>query len=253
MNSDRIASWRIRAMPLKVIGAGFGRTGTLSLKVALEQLGFAKCYHMTEAFAKPDHVKLWDAAVRGATVDWEALFQGYQATVDWPGCSFYQEYRRLYPEARVILTVRDPERWYDSVRQTIYPMKPPFPAWILPFLPRLRSFLGLTKRLIWEGVFRGRFDDRAHAIEVFNRHIEEVKRVVPKDRLLVYEVSEGWGPLCSFLGVPVPENQPFPHLNDVAEFQARIRKGKRILLIIAFTIVGTVALIVGSLTSRLFL
>ncbi len=239
-------------MPLKVIGAGFGRTGTLSLKIALEQLGFAKCYHMTEVFAKPNHIKLWDAAARGEPVDWEALFQGYLATVDWPGCNFYQEYHRLYPEAKVILTVRDPERWYDSVRQTIFPMKEAFPAWIVPFLPRLHWFLRMVKRLIWENVFRGRFDDRAYAIEVFNRHIEAVKRVVPKDQLLVYEVREGWGPLCSFLGVPVPENQPFPHVNDTAEFQARIRKDKRNLLILAFTIVGIVVLVVGWLASRLF-
>ena len=240
-------------MPLKVIGAGLGRTGTLSLKVALEQLGFAKCYHMTEVFAKPEYVGLWDAAARGEPVDWEALFQGYQATVDWPCCNFYQEYLRLYPEAKVILTVRDPERWYDSARQTILRQQRAFPVWILPFFPRLRSFLRLTERLIWEGVFRGRFEDRAYAIEVFNRHIEEVKRAVPKDRLLVYEVSEGWRPLCSFLGVEIPENQPFPHLNDAAEFQARIRKGKRNLWIIAFTIVGTVVLVVGWLASRLFL
>jgi len=239
-------------MPLKVIGAGLGRTGTLSLKVALEQLGFAKCYHMTEVFAKPEYVGLWDAAARGEPVDWEALFQGYQATVDWPCCNFYQEYLRLYPEAKVILTVRDPERWYDSARQTILRQQRAFPVWILPFFPRLRSFLRLTERLIWEGVFRGRFEDRAYAIEVFNRHIEEVKRAVPKDRLLVYEVSEGWRPLCSFLGVEIPENQPFPHLNDAAEFQARIRKGKRNLWIIAF-LVGAVVLVVGWLASRLFL
>jgi hypothetical protein len=239
-------------MPLKVIGAGFGRTGTLSLKVALEQLGFARCYHMTEVFTKPHHVKLWDASAQGKPVDWEALFQGYQATVDWPGCNFYQEYLRLYPEAKVVLTVRDPQRWYDSVRQTIYPVKPPFPAWMLPCFPGLRRFLLMVKRLIWEGVFQGRFDDRAHAIEVFNRHNEEVKRVVPKDQLLVFEVSQGWGPLCSFLGVPTPEGKPFPHLNDTAEFQARIRKGKRIFLTVAFTTVATVVLVVGWLAIRLF-
>src|SRR4051812_50209280 len=134
-------------MPLKVIGAGLGRTGTLSLKVALEKLGFDRYYHVTEVIAHPDHVPVWEAAGRGEPVDWEALFRGYQATVDWPGCSFYQEYFRLYPEARVILTVRDPERWYDSVCQTIYPKQPHFPDWILPFLPRLRRFLNMAKRL----------------------------------------------------------------------------------------------------------
>src|SRR5258707_11516938 len=191
MRSDRIRRRESIAMPLKVIGAGFGRTGTLSLKVALERLGFAKCYHMTEVFAKPDHVKLWDAAARGEPVDWEALFRGYQATVDWPGCNFYQEYLRLYPDAKVILTVRDPERWYDSARQTIYYVRQAFPGWLTPFLPRMGRFRPMIDRLIWVGMFHGRFEDRSHTIEVFNRHNEEVKQVVPNDRLLVYEVSEG--------------------------------------------------------------
>src|SRR4051812_19647780 len=157
-------------MPLKVIGAGLGRTGTMSLKVALEGLGFAKCYHMVEVLAHPEHVPVWDAAGRGESVDWEMLFRGYQATVDYPGCNFYQEYLRLYPEAKVILTVRDPERWYDSARQTIYQASRAFPRWVTRFLPRLRRFLGMTDRLIWDGMFRGRFDDKTYAIEVFHRH-----------------------------------------------------------------------------------
>ena len=115
-------------MPLKVIGAGLGRTGTMSLKVALEGLGFDRCYHMVEVLAHPEHVRVWDAASRGEPVDWEALFRGYRATVDYPGCNFYQEYLRLYPEAKVILTVRDPGRWYDSARQTIYQASRAFPA-----------------------------------------------------------------------------------------------------------------------------
>ena len=134
---------------------------------------------MTEVFSRPEYVRVWDAAARGEPVDWESLFRGYQATVDWPGCNFYREFLRLYPEAKVILTVRDPERWYDSARQTIYCQLRAFPAWVMPFLPRMRRFLRMTERLIWEGVFRGRFEDRAFAVEVFNRHTEEVKRVVP--------------------------------------------------------------------------
>ena len=115
------------AKSLKVIGAGLGRTATLSLKVALERLGLDKCYHMTEIFAQPDHVGLWDAAGRGRPVDWEALFRGYQATVDWPGCHFYRDFLARYPDANVILTVRDPERWYDSARQTSYAVRTAFP------------------------------------------------------------------------------------------------------------------------------
>jgi hypothetical protein len=238
-------------MPLKVIGAGFGRTGTLSLKVALEQLGFVKCYHMTEVFSRPEYVGLWDAAARGEPVDWESLFRGYQATVDWPGCNFYREFLRLYPEAKVILTVRDPEGWYDSARQTIYRQQRAFPAWAMPFLPRLRRFLRLTQRLIWEGVFRGRFEDRAFAVEVFKRHTEEVKRVVPPERLLVYEVKEGWGPLCSFLGVPIPEGKPFPHLNDAEEFRSRIRRGTFVVRAVACSVVGALALIVAWIVVKL--
>jgi hypothetical protein len=238
-------------MPLKVVGAGFGRTGTLSLKVALEQLGFARCYHMTEVFARPEHVGLWDAAGMGKSVDWEVLFQGYQATVDWPACNFYADLLRTYPDAKVILTVRDPERWYDSASQTIFRQQRAFPAWLLPLFPRLRTFLRLTERQIWEGVFQGRFEDRSFAVEVFKRHIEEVRQVVPPDQLLVYEVSEGWGPLCSFLGVPVPEGSPFPRLNDAAEFRARIRRGVLIVRTLAFTILGVVALLLGWLALEL--
>jgi hypothetical protein len=238
-------------MPLKVIGAGFGRTGTLSLKVALEQLGFARCYHMTEIFAQPDHVGPWDDAGRGRPVDWEALFRGYQATVDWPACNFYAELLRTYPDAKVILTVRDPERWYDSASQTIFRQQGAFSAWMLPFFPRLRSFLRLTERHIWKGVFQGRFEDRPFAVQVFNRHNEEVKCSVPPDRLLVYEVGEGWGPLCDFLGVPVPDGQPFPRLNDAAEFRARIRRGVLIVRTIAFTVLGALALILAWLASRI--
>jgi hypothetical protein len=238
-------------MPLKVIGAGLGRTGTLSLKVALEQLGFARCYHMTEVLAHPEHIPVWDAAARGEPVDWEALFRGYQATVDWPGCNFYAELLRLYPEARVILTVRDPDRWYDSARQTIYYVRHAIPAWLAPLLPRMRRFRPMLDRLIWVGMFHGRFEDRLYAIEVFRRHKEQVKRSVPPDRLLVYEVGEGWGPLCAFLGVPVPEGQPFPHLNDAAEFRARIRRGALIVRTIALAIGGTAALLLAWLARRL--
>src|SRR5262249_37024332 len=136
-------------MPIKVIGAGLGRTGTLSLKVALEELGFVKCYHMIEVFAHFGHVPVWDAATRGQPVDWDELFRGYQATVDWPSCSFYEELMRRYPDAKVILTVRDPERWYESVRQTIFFVRHAFPGWVRLFFPRMRRFVHMVNRLIW--------------------------------------------------------------------------------------------------------
>ncbi len=238
-------------MPIKLIGAGFGRTGTLSLKTALEELGFRQCYHMTEVVAHLDHARTWDAAARGQPVDWDELFKGYQATVDWPGCAFYQELMHQYPDAKVILTVRDPERWYESVQQTIYHVRRAFPAWMRLPMPRMRHFVGMVDRLIWQGCFQGRFEDKPFAIDVFNRHNEQVRSVVPSTRLLVYQVQEGWEPLCTFLGVPVPDGKPFPHLNDAAEFRARILRMSRTMRIVGFTVLGLVVVALALVTARL--
>ena len=137
---------------------------------------------------------------------------------------FYRELAEKYPEAKVILTVRDPERWYDSMRQTIHLLGTTIPTWtVLLLSPRQRVFQRMLDRLR-DRLFRGRFEDRAFAIDVFNRHNEQVRRDLPADRLLVYEISQGWGPLCAFLGVPVPEGKPFPHLNAAAAFRARINR-----------------------------
>lgn len=223
-------------MALEVIGAGFGRTGTLSLKAALETLGFGPCYHMVELLAQPERVQHWEAAERGRPVDWEALFEGYRAAVDFPA---YRQYRALaehYPQAKVILTVREPAAWYHSVRTTTYSANPPLLrtalfALRLPFSARLRRLLRALNlaRGVWRKDFGGRFENRDHALEIYRAHLLEVERVVPKARLLVYDVREGWGPLCTFLGVPVPE-LPFPHLNDRASFGQSVRRSSRELL-----------------------
>jgi len=209
-------------MSLKVIGAGFGRTGTLSLAAALEELGFDRCYHMREVLAHLKHAPRWSAARRQEPLDWDALFTGYQAAVDWPPCAFYRELMDRYPDAKVILTVRDAERWYESARQTIWHVRNAFlpAAWLLP---PMRRFTRMLDDVVWIGTFQGRFADKDYALAVFARHIEEVCRTVPPDRLLVYEVSQGWEPLCRFLGVPAPADRPFPHLNDSAEFHRRLR------------------------------
>jgi hypothetical protein len=233
-------------MSIQIIGAGLGRTGTLSLKAALEELGFAKCYHMVEVLARLDDARTWDGAISGEPVDWDRLFAGYQATVDLPSCLFYRELLAKYPEAKVILTVRDPERWYDSARKTIYFARSAFPKWASVLNPRMRVFGRMINRL-WDRMFQGRFEDRAFAIDVFNRHNEQVRRDVPADRLLVYEISQGWGPLCVFLGVPVPEGKPFPHLNDAAEFRARIERGARIVRTIGYAALGAAALVLIAL------
>ena len=199
---------------LRVIGAGFGRTGTLSLKVALEQLGFGPCYHMAEVVAHPAHVALWRAIGDGHPADWAALFRGYQAAVDLPASEYDEQLLHAYPQAQVVLTVRDPQQWYESASSTIFrvgqeerPFEPP-PG----FMEMVGAMMG---RFFPQGV-----DDRAAAIAAFERHNRQVQERVPPARLLVYEVREGWEPLCHFLGVSVPDS-PFPHLNDRQEFQGR--------------------------------
>jgi len=205
-------------MTLAVIGAGFGRTGTLSLKLALEKLGLGPCYHMVEVFQNPSHPDLWSAAADGELPDWDRLFEGYRASVDWPGCSFWSELAASHPEARVILTLRDSERWYDSVRDTIYAMmmQPPDGA-----EPVVLSQLSMARKLVLDQTFGGRFEDRAHAIAVYEAHNRRVQESIPPERLLVYAVSEGWEPLCRFLDRSAPD-EPFPHVNSTEEFRSHV-------------------------------
>ena len=217
-------------MGLDIIGAGFGRTGTTSLKAALERLGFGPCYHMTELFEHPEHLEAWRAAVRGDPVDWEGPLKHYRSTLDWPGAPFYENLMQAYPEARVILTVRDPGSWHESTLNTIYEMNrtassPLFSlmSWFVPRVRNIKRAVGIVDDLAWQDAFGGRFEDREHAISVFNEWNERVKKRVPAEKLLVYDVKEGWGPLCEFLGVEAPEGEPFPHLNDTGIFRRRVR------------------------------
>ncbi len=223
-------------MALKVIGAGHGRTGTLSLKAALEELGFGPCYHMVELLAHPERVSYWEAAERGEAVSWNDLFEGYAAGLDFPVFRYYDTLAERYPDAKIILTVRDPERWYESALNTIYRAGPPplqkaLMAFQLPFSPRLRKLIRAFRLAdkVWQKDFGGRFKDKAYALAAYKAHNERVKQLIPPDRLLVYEVSEGWEPLCAFLGVPVPD-KPFPRLNDRLSFKENQRRDPRDLL-----------------------
>ena len=207
-------------MPLKVIGAGFGRTGTLSLKIALERIGFGPCYHMMEVFPRPDHVAKWHRLAFEQSMDWDEIFRGFHATVDWPAARWWREIAAHFPDAKVLLSVRDPEAWYKSVTDTIYqPMKSPAPDGA-PELVRLQS--EMARKAILSETFDNRFEDKAHTIEVFQKHNQAVRDAIDPARLLVFNVREGWGPLCRFLEAPIPD-EPFPRLNDTATFQGMMR------------------------------
>ena len=211
---------------LKVIDLGFGRTGTMSLKYALEELGFAKCYHFIELYDNPEHPPIWLSASQGEPVDWERIFEGYQATVYWSPCYDYLELLKRYPDAKVILTVRDPEKWYQSMHDTIYKfnrltfLRKVFlltMGLFKPELKRLYAVWHLQEHTTWQNTFKGQFHNKKYAIEVFTNHIEEIKSKVPADRLLVFNIKDGWEPLCHFLKIPVPDT-PFPRVNDSTSF-----------------------------------
>jgi hypothetical protein len=219
----------------RVVGAGFGRTGTASLKRALEILGFGPCHHMAEVIKHPAEVPTWEAAARGEKIDWRAFLRGWGSTVDFPSALYYRELMEAFPETKVILTVRDSSAWYESMKNTIVPMLTRFPnRYVLVHLPYIggaaRSMRGTSLR----ADLLGRFDERAHAIKLFEEHSEEVRRVVVAERLLVFQVAEGWEPLCKFLGVPVPD-APFPRENDTAAFRRRV---------VASTVISWVVLLV---------
>ena len=202
-------------MTLKIIGAGFGRTGTLSLKQALERLGFGPCYHMTELLHHPEHIPVWSAATAGDAIDWQALFSGYNTSLDWPACNFWREQRSAFPDARVLLTVRDPEKWYESIMSTIYQFSQQA---IDSKNPRKRGMALWSQEVVWNKVFDNRMDDRAHVLEIFERHNEAVRREVPKERLLVLDTPGCWEPLCEFLEVEIPP-EDYPRSNSTTSFQ----------------------------------
>ncbi|HKX79959.1 MAG TPA: sulfotransferase [Novosphingobium sp.] len=209
-------------MPLEVIGAGFGRTGTLTLKLALERLGIAPCHHMTEIIADPRQGLGWNRAADGEAVDWDRVYAGYRATVDWPGCHFYAELAQRYPEAKVILSLRDPERWYESMSQTILKTMD-----MLLNAPMAGADADHPMRFAGLLIGRDTFDhdfSKDNVIATYERHNAEVRERIAADRLLEFEPSHGWEPLCRFLGVAVPE-EDFPHTNAREEFWQHAAKG----------------------------
>ncbi|HEX4506377.1 MAG TPA: sulfotransferase [Alphaproteobacteria bacterium] len=218
-------------MPLQIIGAGFGRTGTTSLYMALGQLGFP-CYHMFELVqnkANRPHLDFWRKvadAPAGTQHDWETVFANYTAAVDNPACCVWQELLAANPEAKVILSLhpKGPDAWYQSTIETIYAPERMWQFKVLKLaLPWARKFGDMVSRLVWQRSHQGTMADRAKAIAFYQRHTERVKAEVSADRLLVFSADQGWGPLCGFLSVPVPSGA-YPDANDRAFFKKNIAR-----------------------------
>jgi hypothetical protein len=199
---------------LRVIGAGLGRTGTHSLKVALERLLGAPCYHMAEVFKRPQDLPIWRAAANGERVDWRALFADYAAAVDWPPAAFWSQIAEAFPGAIIVHSIRDADAWWKSASSTIFAIyqRPPKPDDNPDFKPMLADLFGKT--------FTPDFLQEAPAKAAFDRHNADVRKRAPANRLVEWRATDGWGPLCAALGVPVPA-EPFPVTNTSEQFRTR--------------------------------
>jgi len=206
----RAPSLKVAGMALKVIGTGFGRTGTDSMREALEILGFGPCHHMLEVNASDEQKRLWRAHVRGETIGWETLFAGYNSCVDWPSAYYWRELIRVYPDAKVLLTYRSPESWWESFERTI-----------AVGISRSTEPESLGVALVGERVFGGKWSERDAAIAAYQANVDAVKATVPAHRLLVHSLGDGWEPLCRHLDVPVPA-VPYPSRNNTSDFRRAI-------------------------------
>lgn len=219
-------------MSIKIIGAGLPRTGTNTLKQSLEQLGHKRVYHMKELLVYPDKLHYWKTLDETGDTNWDELYEGYDGTVDFPGYPWYKEHMKRYPDAKVILTVRDFEGWYKSVDSTVFRAGPQTPAEKIKMLGKLLfnararnvvKCIKWFKKVFFAERLQGKFGDKDFAKKFWEDHIAEIKSYVPEDKLLVYDVREGWGPLCKFLGVAEP-TEPLPHLNKKENFKAMLPK-----------------------------
>jgi sulfotransferase family protein len=212
---------------LQVIGVGLHRTGSMSVKAALEQLGFGPCYHGMEALRRATDGDHWLAAYEaGGEFDWSLIFKGYRATMDWPTAHFWEQLATAYPDAKILLTQRDPERWWDS-HVKMFELSSEIDQELTDEDRQWAEESGFARiqtalATIVSETFDGQVFDKEHCLRVFEQHDERVRQTVPAGRLLVYRVQEGWEPLCRFLGVDVPD-EPFPRVNVGDNLRHNIR------------------------------
>lgn len=244
-------------MSIQIIGAGYGRTGTMSTKAALDILGLP-CYHMDEVAKKKNigHINFWSdvaCAPEGAQHDWPRVFSHYKATVDFPSSCVWREQMQAYPDAKVLLTLHPggPEAWYKSTTETIYSLMTrwEFKA-LTKLLPKPPKMISMVSKLVWQRTLKNTMDDRETAIQQYLSHIEEVKASVPAEKLLVFSADQGWQPLCDFLALPLPE-QDFPRVNDTVEIKQRINRLAWAIKLILTLAVGLTAAAAYSLFNLL--
>lgn len=206
---------------MKVIGCGFGRTGSMSMKIALEQLGVGPCHHMDEVIANPaEQLPYWLAASKGEKINWNDALKGYESCVDWPTAAYWPVLAKHFPEAKILLTTRSAESWYNSISKTIFKImgdatnasgNEPNP------------FGEMLQHMILENTFNGDITDRDHCINVFNKNVQAVKDSFSGNKLFIYNIGDGWEGLCKWLDVPVPDI-PFPRTNNQQEFFELVEK-----------------------------
>ena len=219
-------------MSIKIIGAGFPRTGTTTLKKALETLGYNGTYHFKDLIKTPEKLKHWKELENQGTTDFDDLFNGFQATVDFPGYPYYKILLEKYPEAKIILTVRDVDAWYESTSRTVWKAGPQNILAKLVLLLKMQfnkklkqtfKCIKFMRAIYLTKQFKGDFANEAHAKKTFFKHIDDVKNHVPESQLLIYKVSDGWAPLCEFLQCSIPQEE-FPHLNKKENFHKMVKE-----------------------------
>ena len=237
-----------------IIAAGFGRTGTMSLKIALEKLGYGPCYHMKEIIEDSSQSDFWQRVYYGGKYSWGELFEKYNSSTDNPVCEFWEEILKEYPNSKIILNTRNPEAWLKSIKETIFLVRVNVPFGVSfmfnTFLRKRKSVMSKVTSMIF-GYGENYNTSDEHIIKTFNDWNKKVEERCPKDKFLKWEIKEGWKPICQFLGIETP-NEDFPRVNDTQEFKDRINKLNIVGYVIFFLLISLLMALVYYFKTRFF-